>query len=186
MEEDTPDGLGDGSDGEGIIDVIEGIDVIDAEVGDSVDRKLSVVTPEMINKAVRHVKTAKAHQQYLRDSVTAANLDININAMHSDKHYVFICDYAQNIELPFLGDQQPGDTYYLTPKSVYVFGMVDMAHKYNHIVQSVGEHLHTHVYSEKEGDKGSNIVAYLIMKTLTNLDVLRDGEAGGKLTIFFE
>ena len=106
--------------------------------------------------------------------------------MHSDKHYVFICDYAQNIELPFLGDQQPGDTYYLTPKSVYVFGMVDMAHKYNDIVQSVGEHLHTHVYSEKESDKGSNNVASLIMKTLTNLNVLRDGEAGGKLTIFFD
>ena len=42
------------------------------------------------------------------------------------------------------------------------------------------------MYSEKEGDKGSNNVASLIMKTLTNLNVLRDGEAGGKLTIFFD
>ncbi len=78
MEEDTPDGLGDHSNGEEIEDVIVGIDLIEAEVGESVDRKLSVVTPEMIDKAVRHVKTAKAQRQYLRDSVTAANLDTNI------------------------------------------------------------------------------------------------------------
>ena len=123
LEEDTPDGLGDHSNGEEIEDVIVGIDFIEAEVGESVDRKLSVVMPEMINKAVRHVRTAKAQRQYLRNCVSAANLDTNINAIHSDKHYVFICDYAQNIELPFLGDQQPGDTYYLTPKSVYVFGL---------------------------------------------------------------
>ena len=32
------------------------------------------------------------------------------HANHSDKHYVFICDYAQSIELSFLGDQQPGLT----------------------------------------------------------------------------
>ena len=97
MEEDTPDGLGDCNDGEEIVDVIEGIDVIDTEVGDSVNRKLSVVKPKMTNKAVWHVKTAKAQRQYLRDSVTAAILDTNINAIHSDKHFVFICDYAQNI-----------------------------------------------------------------------------------------
>jgi len=54
MEEDTPDGLGDCSNGEGIVDVIEGIDVIDTQVGDSVNRTLSVVMLEMINKAVRH------------------------------------------------------------------------------------------------------------------------------------
>jgi hypothetical protein len=54
--------------------------------------------------------------------------------------------------------------------------MVDMAHKYNDVVKSVGEHLHAHVYSEKEGDKGSNNVASLIMKTLTKLNVVREGK----------
>jgi hypothetical protein len=186
MEEDMRDGLGDNDDGGGISVHQEGLDGVDIAAGDSSKRKLSVVMPEMINKAVRHVRMAKAQHYYLRDSVTAANLDANINATHYDKHYVFICDYAQNIEVPFLGDQQPGETYYLSPKSVYVFGMVDMAHKYNGVVQSVGEHLHAHVYPEKEGDKGSNNVASLIMKTLTNLNVLREGEAGGKLTIFFD
>jgi len=30
---------------------------------------------------------------------------------YAKKQYVFICDYAQNIELPFLGERQPGETY---------------------------------------------------------------------------
>ena len=59
-----------------------------------------------------------------------------------------------------------------------------MAHFYSDVVESTGEHLHTNVYPEKEGDKGSNNVALLIMKTLTNLNVLREVEAGRKLTIF--
>ena len=52
MEEDMPDELGDCNDGEGISDAIEEIDVIDTEVGDSLNSKLSVVMSEMVNKAV--------------------------------------------------------------------------------------------------------------------------------------
>ena len=59
-----------------------------------------------------------------------------------------------------------------------------MAHFYNDVVESTGEHLYTNVYPEKEGDKGSNNVASLIIKTLTNLNLLRVEEAGRKLTIF--
>jgi hypothetical protein len=152
------DELSDNDDGEGICVGIEGLDGVEIEVGDSSDRKLTVVMPEMINKAVRHVRMAKAQRHYLRDRVAAANLDTNINATHYDKHYVFICDYAQNIEVPFLGDQQPGETYYLSPKSVYVFGMVDMAHKYNDVVQSVGEHLHTHCIPKRRVIRGATML----------------------------
>jgi hypothetical protein len=53
----------------------------------------------------------KAQRQYLRHCVAEVHLDKNNNATDSDKHYVYIFDYAQNIELPFLGDQQPGETY---------------------------------------------------------------------------
>ena len=67
---------------------------------------------------------------------------------------------------------------------MYVFGMVDMAHLYDDVVESTEEHLHIHVYPEKEGNKGSNNAASLIMKTLKNLNVLREREAGRKLTIF--
>lgn len=175
MEEDILDGLADDNDGEGIFGLKEGLDVVDIEVGDSNNRKLSTVTPEMTNKAVQHIRTAKYQRQCLRYSEIAANLDTNINVNPSNNHYVFICDYTQIIELSFL-----------TPKSVYTFGMVDIVHKCNEAAQLVGEYLHTHLYSEKEDDNCSKNIASLIMKTLTNLNILREGEARGKLTTVFD
>ena len=62
--------------------------------------------------------------------------------------------------------------------------MVDLAHQYNDVVACVSDHLHAHVYPKKEGDKGSNNVASLIMKTLGLLGVLKEDNQGGKLTIF--
>jgi hypothetical protein len=62
--------------------------------------------------------------------------------------------------------------------------MVDMAHAYNYVDEMISEHLHTHVYHEKEGDTGSNNVASLIMNTLGQLDGLREGKPQGKFTIF--
>ena len=67
------DGFGDNDDGEGVESTLEGLDVVDIDVGQSLHRALSVITPDMINKAVQHVMTAKAQRQYLRDSVTAAS-----------------------------------------------------------------------------------------------------------------
>lgn len=77
------------------------------------------------------VRTVKAQWQHLMDCIAEMPLNNDINGTDSDKHYVFIWDYAQNIKLPFLGDQQPGETYFLSPKHVYVFGIVDISHDYN-------------------------------------------------------
>ena len=53
------------------------------------------------------------------------------------------------MEVPFLGFTQPGDTYYLTPYSVYCFGMVNAAHLYNKGIHEnqLGDHMHAHVYT---------------------------------------
>lgn len=112
--------------------------------------------------------------------------DVKYNVPHSEKRYVFICDYSQNMEAPFLGFTQPGDTYYLTPYSVYCFGMVNAAHLYDQGIHEnqLGDHMHAHVYEEKTGSKGANNVASLIMKTLGELGFLTDGQKGKKLSIF--
>ena len=90
-------------------------------------------------------------------------LDSNINANHFDKHHEPICGYTQNIEIPFLGDQQPGEAYHLSPKNDCVFGMVDKVHHSNDVIECIGEQLYPNIYLKKEGNKGSNNVASLIM-----------------------
>ena len=89
-------------------------------------------------------------------------------------------DYGQNMELPIFNMEQLGCTYYYSPLSVYNLGVVEHAHKYNN--GTVTEHMHCHVYNEGVGKKGANNVSSLIIKTLRQLNLLRDDSAGGECT----
>jgi hypothetical protein len=62
--------------------------------------------------------------------------------------------------------------------------MVDHAHVYND--GRISEHMHCHVYNEAVAKKGANNVASLIVKTLRQLNLLRDDSAGGELNIIFD
>ena len=58
--------------------------------------------------------------------------------------HTLVVDFGQNMELPFYGEMQPGDTYYYTPLSISNLGIVDTA----------TNTLHVHIYHEGEGKKG--------------------------------
>ena len=62
--------------------------------------------------------------------------------------------------------------------------MVDHAHVYND--GRIYEHMHCHVYNEAVAKKGANNVGSLIVKTLQQLNLLRDDSAGGELKIIFD
>jgi hypothetical protein len=62
------------------------------------------------------------------------------------------------MEMPFFGKDQPGNTYYYTPKTINLLGIVDCYQE--------KEVLHAYAYSKEEGGKGGNNVASLIMKHL--------------------
>jgi hypothetical protein len=78
--------------------------------------------------------------------------------------------------LPHFGGEQPGETYYFSPLSVYCFGMVD----------PTIDKLFAHLYTEGQGQKGGNNVASLIMKTLRHMDILNEDEAGRELSIVMD
>ena len=69
---------------------------------------------------------------------------------------MFVCDYAQNLDMPHFGGEQPGNTYYYSPLTINVFGIVDYS----------VEELDAYVYTEGEGKKGGNNVVSLIQKSL--------------------
>ena len=85
-----------------------------------------------------------------------------------------IIDYAQNMEMPSLRKDQPGETFYFSPMNVPAFGIVDCSTDDNI--------LHAYIYSEAEGKKGGSDVASLIMKFLDEEGYL-DGETRLKLNI---
>jgi hypothetical protein len=121
---------------------------------------------------------ARAQRQLVNEKIKLAREQCN--NPHSERTYTFIVDYGQNMELPFFGACQPGDTYYYTPLTVYNLGLVDVSHE-------DGDHLYCHLYKEGEGQKGGNNVASLIMKSLKKLGLLEDQESGGmELNIVFD
>ena len=55
-----------------------------------------------------------------------------------------------NGEMPHLGAQQPGETYYFSALIVNLFGIINMGGKRTHLM--------TYTYHEGEGSKGGNFV----------------------------
>ena len=74
------------------------------------------------------------------------------NVPFCDKTYIFVADYAQNLDLPHFGQNQPGETYYYSPLSVYEFGVVNLA----------TSKLNAFTYHEGEGRKGGDNVSPLV------------------------
>ena len=77
--------------------------------------------------------------------------------------------------LPHFGGEQPGETYYYSPLSVYCFGVVDVT----------TDTMYAHLYEEGKGGKGGNNVASLLFKTLKKMDILKE-ETGKELNIVMD
>ena len=119
------------------------------------DRR-SEVEENIIIQAAVHVKHARAQRALANDKVKQASYtnDQENNIDHKDKVQTIIMDYCQNLNLPHLGQDQPGDAYYFSPLSIYCFGICD----------AVTSHLSAFVYDESQGGKGGNNVASLLLQ----------------------
>jgi hypothetical protein len=131
-----------------------------------------------------HVRMYRAQRFLYQEKVEEAIADGKEGKQFEERRYTFVVDYGQNMELPVYNSQQPGVTYYYSPLSIYNLGMVDHAHDYGN--GEVKERMYAHVYHEGVGKKGANNVASLIVKTLRQLNLLREDSAGGELNVIFD
>ncbi len=70
--------------------------------------------------------------------------------------FCIVADYARYLGVPHFGGEQPGDTYYSSPVSVYCFGVVDIC--------SEQDQLYAYGYTEDNSAKGGNNIVSLLMK----------------------
>eukprot|EP00957_Ditylum_brightwellii_P071640 5446113-Ditylum_brightwellii.AAC.1 len=66
---------------------------------------------------------------------------------------------GQNLCLPNFAGNQPGDMYYLSPLTIYLFGVVDNS---KHSRQD-GHHMNAYVWSEYEADRGANNITSCLL-----------------------
>jgi hypothetical protein len=134
------------------------------------------------------LKTAKMIKQHIEDSTSMRELcqkaiedaktATKENLEDEEMVITVVVDYCQNMEMPFFGKDQPGETYYYTPKTINLLGIVDCSRE--------KEILHAYAYSEEEGGKGGNNVASLIMKHLQDRGLLEDGKKRKQLNIVMD
>lgn len=124
-----------------------------------------------------HVRKARAQRALVNTKIDLARQCRTNKTPHADRTYTFIADFGQNLALPHFGSQQPGDSYYLTPSTLFNFGVADVSHT-NTEDGTEADHLYCHMFKEGDGGKGGNTVASMIMKTLYKLDILKKDAYG--------
>ena len=140
---------------------------------------------QMLLRAAKHIKCARAQRALYQRVVRKARDDAIQNKPHKLKSYAFVVDYRQNMSLPSFNSEQPGTVYYYSPLNIYNLGVVDHAHIYDGKAGDPKEHMYAHVYHVGVAKKGMNNVCSLIMKTLSQMNLLRGDDAGKELNIVF-
>ena len=107
---------------------------------------------EIILEAAKHVKAARAQRALASQKMEKAETS------EDRKVITLVIDYCQNLSVPHLGGEQPGDTYYYSPIWLYCLGIVDV---------SLGR-LFAYTYPEYAANKGANNVASILVKHIIN------------------
>ena len=75
--------------------------------------------------ASKHIEAARAQKELAQIKVDAA--EESMNKSNPPKRTVtLVMDFCQNLHLPHLGGEQPGDTYYYSPVWLYFLGIVNI------------------------------------------------------------
>jgi hypothetical protein len=106
--------------------------------------------------AAEHVSDARNMREYGNEKIALCKATNHLQ--REEKVLTLVCDYSQNGEIPSFGSEQPGEVYYFSPLTIFIFGIVD--------TNEEQEKLTTYCYDEGVGRKGGNNVASLLIKHL--------------------
>jgi hypothetical protein len=121
---------------------------------------------ELVKTAARHVQMAQEQRLLYQDKRDEAIATKGLPA--KERTLCYVADYAQNMYIPNFASEQPGATYYYSPMSAYVFGVVDAS----------VDRLSAWIYTEDIAKKGGDNVASLLMHHLKATGTLQGVELG--------
>eukprot|EP00536_Pseudo-nitzschia_multiseries_P013500 jgi/Psemu1/35367/gm1.35367_g len=118
---------------------------------------------KILMEASLHVKQAADQRRVCNTKIKLAHQDYLHGIQHSERRYCLVVDYCQNAQLPNLGATQPGETYYMSPLTVPILGLVDFSFE--------GGSLDVFVYHEGIGGKGGdNVASIIIMRRIDSAE----------------
>ena len=123
------------------------------------ERMVTTMQGKMI-EAKAHVRAYQVQREESKKIISLARSDISNLLPSIFRNRVLTIDMGQNLNLPNFEGEQPGDTFYLSPLTVLLFGVVDNA------TESKKDHMKAYIWQEFEGERGANNIASCLMKDL--------------------
>eukprot|EP00957_Ditylum_brightwellii_P134810 10278462-Ditylum_brightwellii.AAC.1 len=123
------------------------------------ERILTTMQDKMI-EAKAHIHAYQVQQEESKQIISLACRDISNNLPSLFCNRVLTINMGQNLNLPNFKGEQPGDTFYLSPLTVLLFGVVDNA------TENGNGHMNAYIWQEFEGERGANNIASCLMKDL--------------------
>ena len=96
--------------------------------------------------AGKHARMAKGQRDLAEFVIEHAKE--SANKPHNERHCAFAVDFAQNLDLPHLGNEQPDATCYFSPKNACAFGIADHS--------TTPETMTAHAHEEEAALKGAD------------------------------
>ena len=121
---------------------------------DYVDDDDDVANEEAILDSDRHFTQTRTQKVYANEQVRLAKKYYEESLHFNRSNYEITFDYAQKLQLPYFGGEQPGDTFYFSRLNFHVFGIVN--HSPEH------DQMNGHPCHKGEGKKGANNVTILV------------------------
>ena len=108
----------------------------------------------LVLDAAKHVWMAREQRKLFVVKKAEAQATLLLPA--TKRTCTFVADYSQNCCVLCFAGEQPGETYYYSPMTTYVFGVADCV--YQRTIMSV------YAYLEIESGKGGNNLATMLWK----------------------
>ena len=146
----------------------------DANEVNPIEAEIEAVDATLV-KAKAHVRNYQIQRQKAKDIISIARLDITYILPSLFRRKVLTIDMGQNLCLPNFEGDQPGDTYYMSPLTVLLFGVV------NNATIDGKDRMNAYIWQEFEGDRGANNIASCLLMDLKKRGWL-NGQNYGELT----
>ena len=113
-----------------------------------------------IVKAKEHVRQYTVQRCKCKHLIALSQLDISNHLPSLFRQKVLTIDMGQNLCLPNFEAEQPGDTYYFSPLTILLFGVVDNA------TEDGKDRMNAYIWREFDGARGANNIASCLLKDL--------------------
>lgn len=144
------------------IDLDNGPSLNEDDLEELVESRLEEISKKQ-KEAQQHVHAYQTQRKFANSCISLARMDIANKLPSLFLRHVLTIDMGQNIGLPSFEGEQPGDTYYFSPLTLYLFGVTDNSRSYIGDDNEGHDFMQAYIWHKKDGDRGANNITSCLL-----------------------